>query len=52
MKIKQLRSKDGQYYFTIVARNGRVICTSETYRSKQGMEKGVRLVMAEITVVV
>jgi len=38
--IKQ--SKDNQYYFIVKARNGQVLVTSETYRSKQGAEKGIR----------
>lgn len=34
MKILIHQSKDKQYYFTIVASNGRIIATSETYTQK------------------
>lgn len=43
MKIKLHDSKDGQVYFTTNARNGKVITTSETYKSKQGMMNAVNL---------
>lgn len=38
MKIQILKSKNGQFYWRIVARNGRILATSETYKSKQGCE--------------
>ena|SRR5688572_14321094 len=38
------RSSDNQFYFTLRARNGRVLMTSETYSSKGGAEKGMSAV--------
>lgn len=43
-KFIQHRSQDGQYYFTLVAPNGRTIVPSEMYKTKQGMLKGIRSV--------
>ncbi len=37
MKIKLYRSGNKQFYFNIVAKNGRVIATSETYLRKVSM---------------
>lgn len=34
-------ASNGQFYFNLVATNGEVIGTSETYVSKQGMESGI-----------
>lgn len=34
LKIKKYKSKDGQFYFTIVATNGEVIAQSEMYINK------------------
>ncbi len=33
-KILLKTSQNGEYYFVIVARNGKVLCTSETYTRK------------------
>lgn len=38
-------SKDGQFYFTLKARNNEVIGRSERYKSKSGMENGIKAVM-------
>ncbi len=35
------KSKDGQFYFTLNAKNGRVLMTSETYKTKGGAFRGV-----------
>jgi uncharacterized protein YegP (UPF0339 family) len=35
--IKINRSKDKQFYFTVHAKNGRVLLTSETYKRKAGV---------------
>ena len=40
-KFERLPSKDGQHYFNLMASNGQVIGTSETYTTKQGMENGI-----------
>lgn len=42
----RLTAKNGEFYFNLVARNGEIIGTSETYRSKQGLEKGIASVKA------
>lgn len=39
--IKLKKSKDRQWYFIVVARNGRTLVTSETYRTKQNAIKGI-----------
>lgn len=41
MKFKIHISKNKQFYFVLVARNGEVIATSETYYSKQMCRKGI-----------
>ncbi len=48
LKIKIKRSDDKQHYFVIVARNGRVVATSETYRTWQGCLKSARLFNMQI----
>lgn len=35
-------STNSEWYFVLVATNGRVIGVSETYKSKQGCKKGIR----------
>jgi len=37
-------SKDGQFYFVLKAKNGKVILQSEMYKTKQGAEVGIRSV--------
>ena len=37
-------AKNGKWYFVLVARNTKVIGTSQTYASKQGMQKGIQAV--------
>lgn len=39
-----IRSKDGQHYFLLKSRNGRVIGKSETYRSSAAMEAAIEIV--------
>ncbi len=41
--IEIRKSKDNQYYFIKIARNGQVIETSETYPAKQNCKKGIRI---------
>jgi uncharacterized protein len=41
-EIKQ--GKRGQFYFNLKAANGEVILTSETYKAKEGTEKGIESV--------
>jgi uncharacterized protein YegP (UPF0339 family) len=40
------RSSDNQFYFTLRARNGRVLMTSETYKTKAMARKGIKSVEA------
>lgn len=40
--IKLKQSKDGQWYFIVVAKNGRTLLTSETYKKRISAEKGIR----------
>lgn len=35
-------SADGQFYFVLVAPNGKVILTSEMYKTKQGCHVGIK----------
>jgi hypothetical protein len=44
MKFEIHVSKNQQYYFILIARNGEVIATSEMYRSKQMCRKGITAV--------
>ena len=41
MKYEIRLSKDGQFYFVLIARNGEIIATSEMYKSKQSCKKGI-----------
>ena len=45
MKIQILKSTNGQFYWRIVARNGRILATSETYKSKQACKNTVTSVI-------
>lgn len=49
------RSKNKQFYFTVMAKNGRVLCTSETYKRKHGCLTGinslVKKLKANITII-
>lgn len=36
------RSRDGEFYFTLVANNNEVVATSEMYPSKSNAERGVK----------
>ena len=40
--IKLLTSTDGQFYFTLCGKNGKVIMTSETYVSQRNRMRGVK----------
>lgn len=39
------RSEDGQWHFVLKAKNGRVICQSETYKRKSGALNGIASVV-------
>ena len=38
------KSKNGKFYFIIVARNGRTLATSEMYNSKQACQKTIKII--------
>lgn len=35
------KSKDNKFYFTVTAKNGKVLVTSETYNTRRAMNKGI-----------
>jgi len=37
MKAKILQSEDGQWYCLLIAKNGQVLFTSETYKQKKSI---------------
>jgi len=39
-KIKRSK-KNGQFYFALKAKNGKVICQSEGYKTRAGCVKGI-----------
>jgi uncharacterized protein YegP (UPF0339 family) len=47
--VKYHKSKNGQHYVTIVAKNGRVLFTSETYKRKSSAKKAVDAVQKIFT---
>ena len=47
-KFQIHRGKDRQFYFRLIARNGRVVLRSEGYASKSSCEKGIRAVKANV----
>lgn len=40
-KYKILKSKDDQWYFVMIASNGQILATSETYTTKQSCKIGI-----------
>ena len=38
-------AKDGRLYFNLVARNGQVVATSQMYKSRSGMNNGIKSIM-------
>jgi len=44
MKFKIFKDKRREWRFNGVARNGKVICTSEGYKSKQSAIKGINCI--------
>lgn len=40
MTIRIRRARDQQFYFVVLAKNGRTIATSETYRRRIGALRG------------
>ena len=46
--IKIKRAKNGQLYYVVVAKNGKVLLTSETYKSKRGVWIGINAVLKSL----
>jgi len=46
VRFKIRKSTNSQYYFTIVASNGQVLATSETYHHKGDCQAAVQLIKA------
>jgi uncharacterized protein YegP (UPF0339 family) len=44
-KFQRLQAENGEYYFNLIAGNGETIGSSETYKSKQGRDNGIKSVM-------
>lgn len=51
IKIKIHRSKDNQYYTTVVARNGKVLFTSEMYKRKRNTLKAIAALKTDAEVI-
>ena len=43
-KFEINKSKDGQYYFNLIAPNNEIIATSEMYTTKQSCKNGIESV--------
>lgn len=41
LKFKIEKAKNGQWYFNIVASNGNILATSETYKTRNGLNKAI-----------
>lgn len=48
MKFIIEKSKDGQFFFTLRARNGQTITVSETYKTKQACKKAIDTIKRNI----
>lgn len=46
-RYKRLDARNGEYYFTLTAKNNKIIGVSETYKTKQGRDKGIEAVKRE-----
>lgn len=47
MKAKVKKAKNGEWYWTLVARNGRNICTpGETFKTRYSAERNLQTVTA------
>lgn len=47
MKIQTFTGKNKQYYFRIVATNGKIVLQSEGYKSKQSRKKTIISLMTK-----
>jgi uncharacterized protein YegP (UPF0339 family) len=44
MRFQIRKSKDGQYYYVLIAKNGKILVTSETMTKKQSCEQGIQVI--------
>lgn len=44
-KFKIKKTKDGQYCFDLIAKNGEIILQSESYKSKSGCENCIKSII-------
>lgn len=47
MKYIIYKSEDGQYYYSIVSGNGKVMMVSETMRNKRSCEKAIKTIQTK-----
>jgi len=47
-KFVRFTGRDGQFYFRIVASNGRTIAASEGYKTKVGRDNGIQSVIDNV----
>lgn len=47
MKFEIKKSKDGQFYFNLLARNNKIVATSELYAREENALKTARLIASE-----
>jgi uncharacterized protein YegP (UPF0339 family) len=48
--IKIMRSKNGELFFDVTAKNGRIIVHSETYKRKAGVLKAIKALHSSLPV--
>lgn len=48
MKIEILKAVNGQWYFRVVAVNGKILCHSETYKQRKSAIKGAEAIIQGI----
>lgn len=47
MKFEIRKAKNKQFYFRIVAGNGKILCDSEEYKSKQSAKRAIAVIKAD-----
>jgi len=48
-RFKKMIAQNQKFYFILLAKNGKVICTSENYNSKQALDNAIKTVEANAT---
>lgn len=48
-KFEVNKNSDGQYYFQLIAANGKIIATSEKFATKENCMQGIELVKSSAT---